>query len=343
MTFIWLPMLAWLSLIPLFVVAYIRMQQRRRRLAARYGHPGLVHEAASRRLGVRRHIPSALFLVALTILIVALARPQAALSLPRLEGTIILAFDVSRSMAADDLKPTRLQAAKTAARAFAQRQPPTVRIGVMSFSDGGFALQAPTNDREAVLAAINRLTLQSGTSLARGIEASLKALAAGTGHTLTPAEGGSKSLRPSSNRTQMPAPTPVPKGTFTSAAIILLTDGENTQAPDPLATARMAADRGVRIYTVGIGSTAGATLHIDGFTVRSRLDEHTLRQIAQLTGGAYYNAASAGDLRTIYASLDPQLVIKPQKTEVTSLFAGAGILVLMIGGTLSLLWLGRLP
>jgi Ca-activated chloride channel family protein len=334
MTFIWLPMLVWLLLVPLFVAVYIRMQQRRRRLAAQYGHPGLVHEAAGRQLGVRRHIPSALFLVALTILIVALARPQAVVSLPRLEGTIILAFDVSRSMAADDLKPTRLQAAKTAARAFVQRQPSTVRIGVVSFSDGGVALQAPTNDQDAVLAAIKRLTLQSGTSLARGIEASLKAIAAGTDHS-------SRTLV----RTQTPAPTPtpVPKGTYTSAAIVLLTDGENTQLPDPLAAAHTAADRGVRIDTVGIGSTAGATLHIDGFTVRSRLDEHTLRQIAQLTGGVYDNAASAGDLRTIYATLDPQLVIKPQTTEVTSLFAGAGILVLMIGGTLSLLWLGRLP
>jgi Ca-activated chloride channel family protein len=293
-----------------------------------------VREVASSRLGVRRHIPSALFLVALTILIVALARPQAVLSLPRLEGTIILAFDVSRSMAADDLKPTRLQAAKTAARAFVQRQPSTVRIGVVSFSEGGFALQAPTNDQEAVLAAINRLRLQSGTSLARGMEASLKAIAAGTDRS---------SMTLARTQTPAPTPTPVPKGTYTSAVIVLLSDGENTQAPDPLAAAHMAADRGVRIYTVGIGSTTGATLRIDGFTVRSRLDEQTLRQIAQLTGGAYYNAANAGELRTIYASLDPQLVIKPQKTEVTSLFAGAGILVLMIGGTLSLLWLGRLP
>ena len=335
MTFIWLPMLVWLSSIPLCVVVYIRMQQRRRRLAARYGNPGLVHEAAGRRLGVRRHIPSALFLVALAILIVALARPQTVVSLPRLEGTIILAFDVSRSMAADDVKPTRLAAAKTAARAFVQRQPSTVQIGVVSFSDGGFAIQAPTNNQDAVLAAINRLTPQRGTSLARGIEASLKAIAAGTGQALTL----------SSNRTQTPAPTPtpVPKGTYTSAVIVLLSDGENTQSPDPLAAAQTAADRGVRIDTVGVGSTAGATLHIDGFTVRSRLDEQTLRQIAQLTGGAYYNAANAGDLRTIYANLDPQLVIKPQKTEVTSLFAGAGILVMMIGGTLSLLWLGRLP
>jgi Ca-activated chloride channel homolog len=335
MTFIWLPMLAWLSLVPLFVLVYIRMLQRRRRLAARYGNPGLVHEAASRRLGVRRHIPSALFLVALMILIVALARPQTVVSLPRLEGTIILAFDASRSMVADDLKPTRLQAAKIAARTFVQRQPSTVRIGVVSFSEGGFALQAPTNDQDAVLAAINRLRLQSGTSLARGIEASLKAIAAGTDHALT--------LSSNRRQTSAPTPTPVPKGTYTSAVIVLLSDGENTQAPDPLAAAHMAADRGVRIYTVGIGSTTGAMLHIDGFTVRSRLDEQTLRQIAQLTGGAYYNAANAGELRTIYASLDPQLVIKPQKTEVTSLFAGAGILVLMIGGTLSLLWLGRLP
>src|SRR5947209_4383197 len=224
MTFLWLPMLVWLSLIPLCVVVDIRMQQRRRRLAARYGNPGLMHEAAGRRLGVRRHIPSALFLVALTILIVALARPQTVVSLPRLEGTIILAFDVSRSMAADDVKPTRLAAAKGAARAFVQRQPSTVQIGVVSFSDGGFAIQALTNNQDAVLAAINRLTPQRGTSLARGIEASLKAIAAGTGQTLTL----------SSNRTQTPAPTPtpVPKGTNTSAVIVLLSDGENTQSPD---------------------------------------------------------------------------------------------------------------
>ena len=332
-TFIWLPMLVCLVLIPLFVVVYIWMLRRRRRLAAQYGNLGLVQAAAGRRLGARRHIPSALFLVALSILIVALARPQTMLSLPQFEGTVILAFDVSGSMAADDIKPTRLAAAKTAARAFVQRQPSGVQIGVVSFSDGGFAIQAPTNDQDVVLAAINRLKVQRGTSLANGIEASLKAIAAVTNPALT-----------LSNRSQPTAtPTPVPKGTHTSAAIVLLTDGENNESPDPLTEAQMAADRGVRIYTVGIGSTAGATLHINGFTVHSQLDEATLQQIAQITGGTYYNAQSAQDLRTIYDKLNPQLVIKPQKTEVTSLFAGAGILVLMIGGTLSLLWLGRLP
>ncbi len=333
MTFIWLPMLACLVLVPLFVAAYIRLQRRRRRLAARYGNLGLVQAATARGPGLRRHLPSALFLVALTILIVALARPQTMISLPQMQGTVILAFDVSGSMAADDLKPTRLAAAKSAARAFVQRQPFGVQIGVVSFSDGGFAIQSPTGDQDLVLAAINRLKVQRGTSLANGIQASLKAIAAVTNPPLTLA-----------NPTQPTAtPSPVPAGTHIPAAIVLLTDGENNESPDPLAAAQMAAARGVRIYTVGIGSAAGTTLRINGFTVHTQLDEATLQQIAQMTGGTYYNAQSAQDLRAIYDKLSPQLVIKPQKTEVTSLFAGAGIVVLMIGGTLSLLWLGRLP
>jgi Ca-activated chloride channel family protein len=254
--------------------------------------------------------------------------------LPRIEGTVILAFDVSGSMAADDLKPTRMEAAKAAARAFVERQPSTVQVGVVSFSEGGFSIQAPTDDQGKILAAINRLGVQKGTSLASGIQASLNTIAV----TLNPPL--SLSTR---NLTPGPTPTPVPKGTTTSAVIVLLTDGENTQAPDPLEAAQTAADRGVRIYTVGIGSAAGATLHLDGFTVQSRLDEATLQQIAQITNGAYYNAENEDQLHAIYDNLNPQLVIKPQKTEVTALFAGAGILVLMLGGTLSLLWLGRLP
>lgn len=329
MTFIWLPMLVLLVLVPVFVVAYLRLQSRRRRLAASYSRFGAA-QSATGGAGPRRHLPSALFLVALTILIVALARPQATVSLPQLEGTVILAFDVSNSMGANDMKPTRLQAAKSAARAFVRRQPLGVQIGVVAFSDAGFSVQAPTGDKDVVLAAINRLSLQRGTALARGIEASLKAIAVGTGQILS-----------LSTRTQ--TPTPVPQGTHGSAVIVLLSDGENNQAPDPLAMARTAAQRGVRIYTVGVGSPAGATLHIDGFTVHSQLDESMLRQIAQLTGGTYYNAQSAADLRAIYSKLNPQLVIKPQKMEITSLFAGAGIVVLMLGGTLSLLWLGRLP
>jgi Ca-activated chloride channel family protein len=140
-----------------------------------------------------------------------------------------------------------------------------------------------------------------------------------------------------------PTPTPVPEGTYTPAVIVLLSDGENTVSPDPLVAAQAAADRGVRIYTVGIGSAAGATLHINGFIIHSQLDEAMLQQISLLTDGAYYSAENEQDLRTIYDNLDPQLVMKPEKMEVTSIFAGASILVLLIGGAFSLLWFSRLP
>lgn len=337
MTFIWPTMLILLMAVPPLIAAYLHVQQRRQRLVALYGNPALVARPAGRpgAFGAaRRHVPAALFLLALVVLIVALARPQAMVSLPRVQGTVILAFDVSGSMAADDLKPTRLQAAKAAAVSFVERQPSTVQIGVVSFSEGGFPTQPPTNDRAAVLAAIERLTVQRGTAVARGIEAALAAIAVDKNPPLMLAE-------PSG--TPAATPTPVPEGTYTSAVIVLLSDGENNQFPDPLETAQTAADRGVRIYTVGIGSAEGAMLNIEGFSVRSRLDEQTLRQISGLTGGTYYGAENEEELHTIYDNLNPELVIKPEEMEVTSLFAGAGLLILTLGGMLSLVWLGRLP
>jgi Ca-activated chloride channel family protein len=238
-------------------------------------------------------------------------------------------------MAAEDLQPNRMEAAKVAARAFVEQQPRSVQIGVLAFSDSGLAVQAPTNDQAAILAAINRLSPQRGTSLGQGILASLDTIA-------TANEPPPKIY---SNLTPTPAasPTPVPEGTYTSAAIVLLTDGENNENPDPLAAAQLAAERGVRIYTVGIGSAAGTTLHVNGFTVHTALDEAMLQHIAQLTEGAYYNAESQQDLRAIYENLGLQLVIKPEDTEITALFAGAGMLILLIGGMCSMLWLGRMP
>jgi Ca-activated chloride channel family protein len=333
MTFIWPLMLASLVVLPLLIALYIAMQRRRQRIAARYGSLGLVQAATGRGVGLRRHIPPVIFLIGIALLTTALARPQTTVSLPRVEGTVILAFDVSGSMAADDLKPTRMEAAKVAARDFVQRQPPAVQIGVVAFSDGGLNVQEPTNDRDTVLAAINRLAPARGTSLANGILASLTAIA------------NKDTPRYYSNRTPTPtvAPTPVPKGTHVTASIVLLTDGENTAPPNPAAAVQAAADRGVRIYTVGIGSAAGTTLHVEGFNVHTQLDEDTLKGIAQLTDGAYYNAQTEKDLQGIYQQLSTQVVIKPEKTEVTSIFSGAGFLVLLIGGALSLLWFGRLP
>jgi Ca-activated chloride channel family protein len=238
-------------------------------------------------------------------------------------------------MAADDLKPTRMEAAKAAARDFVQRQPSTMQIGVVAFSDSGFAVQAPTNDQEAILAAINRLTPQLGTSLANGILVSLNTIAVNAGQ----APLFDSSLTP----TPAPTATPLPRGTFTSAVIVLLSDGENTVSPDPLAAAQTAADRGVRIHTIGVGSAAGAILEINGFSVHTQLDEAMLQQISRITEGVYYNAQDEQDLRAIYENLTPQLVIKSEETEVTSLFAGGGILILLVGGALSLLWFSRVP
>jgi Ca-activated chloride channel family protein len=274
-------------------------------------------------------------LLSLILLLLALARPEAVVSLPRIEGTVILAFDVSGSMAAEDLEPTRMEAAKAAAREFVERQPPTVLVGIVAFSDSGFTVQAPTNDQEAIFMTVNRLAPELGTSLASGIFASLNALVAES----EPSSRLYSDLTPEPT----PEPTAVPEGVYDSAVIVLLTDGENNERPDPLEAAQLAADRGVRIYTVGLGSAAGIDLALDGFTVHTQLNEALLQRIAQITGGAYYNAENEEDLQAIYENLQPEFVIKPDKMEVTSIFAGFSMLLLLLGGLLSLLWFGRLP
>lgn len=337
MTFIWPAMLLSLVLIPLFVGVYLLMQRRRHKLTGQYSTSGFAAGVKGSQPGLRRHIPVVFFLLGLAILAFALARPQAVVALPKQEGTVILAFDVSGSMAADDIKPTRMQAAQVAAREFVKSQPLFVQLGVVAFSDTGLSVQVPTDDSGAVLAAINRLAPQSGTSVGQGILASLNAIATGNSAG-QPAEVYSNLLL-----TPTPTPTPMPPGTYTPAVIILLSDGENNENPDPLAAAKTAADRGVRIYTVGIGSPTGTTVHINGFSLHTQLDQATLQQISQITGGTYYNAQSAQDLLKIYDHLDTQLVNKPEKTELTALFAGAGIFFMVIGGLFSLLWFSRLP
>jgi Ca-activated chloride channel family protein len=333
MTFGWPNLLLSLLSLPLFILIYWMTQRRRQRFAARYGNFGLLQEASGRALGARRHLPAALYLAGLVVLMFALARPYTVLSLPAVEGTIILAFDVSGSMAAEDLQPTRMEAAKAAARAFVELQPAGVLVGVVAFSDGGFTVQAPTEDRQTILATIDRLSPQRGTSVGQGIYAAL--------NTIEISLSGRTLYR---NATPVgPTPTALPPGSTSSAVIVLLTDGENTGRPDPLAAAQQAADRGVRIHTIGIGSPAGATIEVEGFMVHTQLNEALLRQIAQITQGQYFNAANEEELRAIYTSLRPQLVIKPEATEITAVFAGAGIALFLLGGLCSLAWFGRWP
>jgi len=335
MTFIWPYLLLSLLLLPFAVLLYLRMQRRRRQIVAGYGTMGMIQSAAGRSLGWRRHLPYVLFLLGLILLCIALARPQAELSLPRLEGTVILAFDVSGSMSAEDLKPTRMEAARTAAIEFIQRQPATVMIGIVAFSESGFTVQPPTNDQAALLATLNRLRPERGTSLSAGILASLNTIFA------TPEPSGAiySNLTPTAD----PTPPPVPPGSYTTASIVLLTDGENTAPPAPFESAQIAADHGVRIYTIGMGSAAGANIEIEGLTYHTQLDEETLKAIAELTAGGYYNAQNEDELRDIYQNLDPELVVKPAQTEITSLFAGGAMLFLLAGGLLSMLWFSRIP
>lgn len=338
MSFIWPPMLLSIVLIPLGVLLYQALERRRQRRAGAFGGMGIANQVTRRPGTLRRRLPQALVLLGLTVMAIALARPQGVVALPDQEGTVILAFDVSGSMAATDLAPTRMEAAKVAATDFVQRQPPGILIGIVAFSDSGVTVQSPTKDQATVLAAIKRLTPQKGTSVASGINASLAAIAA-----VKSPPSVDYYTRQSPAPAPTPTPAPLPAGTYAPAVIVMLSDGENNESPDPSASAQAAANQGVRIDTVGIGSASGATLDLNGFKVHTQLDAAALQQISQVTGGTYYSADSAQNLRSIYDNLDTRLVVKPQTIEVTSLFAGVSVLMLVAGGLSSLLWMGRLP
>jgi len=333
MTFIWPQLLFLLICAPLLVLLYARMQLLRRETAARFNALGFASGGMTS-AGARRHVPAIAFLLGITVLLTSAARPQAPITLPRLEGTVILTFDVSGSMAADDMQPTRMEAAKAAARAFVEDQPPSVLIGVVAFSDGGLSIQSPTNNKEETLATIDRLEPKRGTSLGNGILVSLNLIA--TSH-------GDPSILQVSAETDEPTPMPQPQGWYTSSMIVLLSDGENNQNPDPFLSAELAADLGVRIYTIGVGSLTGDQIEVEGFTVHSQLDEGLLRALSTETGGEYYFAADEEDLNRIYDDLKPQLTVRAEEMEVTAIFAGMGLAILLIGGLLSFLWFGHVP
>jgi Ca-activated chloride channel family protein len=331
MSFVWPTMLVLLVLVPIAILAYVALGRRRARRAAGLG--ALARATRPGRVGRRIHVAPALVFIGLTIGIIGLARPQAVISVPRFEGTVVLAFDVSGSMAATDFSPTRIEAAKAAARSFVERQPASVQIGVVAFSDSGYSVQAPVTDRAAIVAAINRLTPERGTALARGIQASLDAIER--------VENPTKGFYV--NRSPGLTPEPVTPGSHSSAVIVLLTDGQNNEPPDPIEAAQAAADRGIRVHTVGIGTPEGTTLEINGFRVHTQLNEAMLTRIADTTQGSYYEADNQESLQKIYDSLDTQLVVRPQDVEVTSVFAGAGVIAILLGAVISVVWLGRAP
>jgi Ca-activated chloride channel family protein len=329
MIFLWPWMLISILFVPVLAASYIRLTRKTEQTKADNDPMNWLQTSAGKIPGTRRHLPGILFLLGLTVLLVGMARPEMEVDLPRIEGTVILAFDVSNSMSAKDIEPSRMEAAKSAAKIFVENQPSTIQLGVVAFSNGGFVLQPPTNDQSAVLAAIDRLTPQGATSLGQGIFSSLNAI---TGEAI--------SINPDEITEETPQ---IDIGHFPSAVVLMLTDGENTSSPDPLEIAQLAADAGVRIYPVGIGSPEGTVLEIDGYNVITQLNEIQLQQIASLTNGSYYYAEDQESLQEIYDSVDLQLTIRGDKIEVTALFAGLSLLILLIGSGLSLLWFGRMP
>lgn len=322
-------MLCTFVFVPLIVVGYLRLHRKRQQATLDLGPLGLIQDSSGFAISKRRHIPVVFYFFGLTLLIMGLARPELFVELPRVEGTVILVFDVSNSMTAEDLEPTRIDAAKAAARTFVENQPSTIRIGVVAFSNGGLVVQPPTDDQTAVLATIDRLSAQGATSLGQGIFSALNAIA-GEALPIDPAaiEEGRATLD---------------IGNYPSAVILLLTDGENTESPDPLEIAQLAAEAGVRIYPVGIGSAEGAVLQIDGFNILTQLNEAGLQDIASLTNGAYYHAEDEETLQEIYENVDLKLAVSGEKMEVTAIFAGLSVLFFLIGGVWALVWFGRAP
>lgn len=339
MQFLWPMNLFLLLLAPILVGLYVLAQRRRRRYALRYASLSLLREALGRGPGLRRHIPPALFLAAFTVMLVASARPVAVVTTPMQEGTVVLAIDVSGSMLAEDVAPNRMEAAKSAAKTFVDRQAPYVRVGVVSFSGDASIVQAPTTDKELVHAAVDRLRPQRATAIGRGILVSLDAIFEEIEEELPSA----KYLRPgAAAEAPLPSPSAKPVGVFAPASIVLLSDGQNNQFPAPLSIIDEAITRGIRVYTIGLGSPEGTILRIGGRAIRTRLDEATLKKVAELTDAQYFSAASDRELRQVYENLTTQLVLRQERTEITALFALVAAALSAVAAALSILWFGRL-
>jgi Ca-activated chloride channel homolog len=339
--FIWPEMLWLLVLLPLLVLLYLWLLSRRKKNTLRFSTVSLVKEAMGKGASWRRHLPPALLLLALGVLLVSAARPTAVISLPSTQKTIMLAMDVSGSMRAADVHPNRLVASQEAAKAFLADLPRDVKVGVVSFAGTAAIVQPPTLNREDTVAAIDRFQLQRGTAIGSGVVLSLAALFPDDTNIDLQQITGARAMPGSSSDKPKTPFTPVEPGSFGSAAIILLTDGQRTTGPDPLDAAKMAADRGIRVFTVGIGTKDGEIIGFEGWSMRVRLDEDTLKNISAATRGEYFYAGTAENLKQVYQSLSTRLVVETKETEISALFASLGALLVVLAGGLSVWWFGR--
>lgn len=346
MAFLWPTMLWVLLLLPLLVMLYWLAQRRGRSNALHYPALSLVREAMGTGQRLRRHIPPLLFLMGLAALLLAAARPVAVLRLPSEQQTIVLAMDVSGSMRATDVEPNRLAASQNAAKAFIAALPRNVRVSIVAFAGTAQIAQLPTQNHDDLNAAIDSFQLQRGTATGNGILMALAAIFPGSGIDLAALSGREGMIVRSiddvlGSEANHERPPTVQPGSYNTAAVIMLTDGQRNTGVDPMLAAQWAADRGVRVYTVGVGTPEGTVIEFEGWSMRVRLDEDTLREVAKLTKAEYFNAASAQDLMKVYETLHSRLTLEKRETEVSSLLALVGALIIILAATLSLWWYGR--
>ena len=352
MRFLW-PELLWLLLaVPALVGVYLFALWRKKTSAVHYASLLLVRDAIGPGQRIRRHVPPVLFLLAMGAAIIATARPSATFLLPSQSQTIILAMDVSRSMRARDVEPNRISAAQAAAKSFIEEMPKNLRVGIVTFAGTASIVQTPTENRDDLIAAIDRFQLQRATATGSGLLMSLSLLLPDAGIDLEAAVfdrafsrmGGYSAPIDRSRRLERAEKKdfkPVAPGSYNSGAIILLSDGRRTTGPDPIEAAKMAADRGVRVYTVGFGTKEGGAIDFDGWSAYVMLDEETLKQIAKITDAEYYHAGTAADLRKVYQSLNSKLALEHKDTEVSALLSALAALLAFVAAALSLMWFHR--
>ena len=343
MHFLW-PQFLWLmATLPLLVWLYLWLMRRKKKVTVKFSALAIAREAMGPGQNWRRHLPPALFLLALGLMLLAAARPVAVVSLPSNQQTIILAMDVSGSMRATDVQPSRIVAAQEAAKKFLAELPRHVKVGIVAFAGSAQVAQLPTVNREDLSTAIDRFQLQRATATGNAIVISLATLFPEAGIELQQM-GANRSVGRSLNETPKAKQefTPVAPGSYSSAAVIMLTDGQRTTGVDPLEAAKMAADRGVRVYTVGIGTVDGETIGFEGWSMRVRLDEDTLKSIANRTQGEYFYAGTATDLNKVYETLSSRLTVEKMETEISSLLALAAAILALISAGLSVLWFSRI-
>lgn len=337
MKFLWPELLWLLLLVPAVIALYLLVLREKKKSAVRFASLSVLKEAIGP--AWRRHVPPAMLVLGLAVMLAAIARPAAVITLPSNHETVILAIDVSGSMRASDVEPSRIEAAQAAARTFVNEQPRSTRIGIVAFAASAALVQPPSTNRREVLGAIDSLQLQHATAVGSGLLVSLKALFPDVPiepprrRMVSASAGGTASADPNFK--------PVPPGSYTAGAIVLLTDGQTTTGPDPVEVARLAAERGVRVFTVGVGTENGQILTGEGWSMRVRLDEETLKAVADITRGEYFYAGNAVDLKKVYQALNAKLILERKKTEITALFAGLAALLAVVSAALSLAWFHR--